>query len=345
MSNAVEVGVKMTDPVVLANAFPRRSRLDSIVAGLAWLTRAFQDGQWIDSGLQGPFHLWVTACTLTRLGELPSQYITESLQAQIECAVNCLEKAALAGSGWPQIEFGAADAFTTAWAILALRSHRRAVPRAAIDFLLCCREPNGGFTAHPQNSAANGNGNGASAEITVTALRALSMCDRAGGDFVTSQLRNDISSTPAGKSARFYICSEILDWESGLAPWPLLNLVSQSGIQFDLGRSYEQALLLRMLSRLRNQRAWLAADSLKKMQLQDGSWPSCSATGQGLQNPVSPNCVSPNSESSNTVPAVASSVLAQPVVLSTVTAVSALAIHEAGPGCTDSTGCKQGALL
>lgn len=334
MSNALELGVKMTDPVVLTHAFPRRSRPDSIVAGLDWLTRTFQEGQWIDSSLQGPPDLWLTACILARLGELPSQYITENLKSQIEKSLDCLEQAALVGSGWPQSESGAADAFTTAWAVLALRSHRRPVPRAGIEFLLSCREPNGGFAAHPHNVAVtNRNANCASEEITVTALRALSMCDRAGGDFVTLQLRNDLSSTPAGKSSRFYICAEILDWESGLAPWPLLNLVSQSAIQFDLGRCYEQALLLRILSRLRNQRAWLAADSLRKMQRTDGSWPSCSTVGMASQNLDSPKGV----------PAIASFVT-QPVVLSTVTAVSALAIHEPGPGCADSTGYTQGVL-
>jgi hypothetical protein len=107
----------------------------------------------------------------------------------------------------------------------------------------------------------------------VTALRALNMCDRDGGDFLILQLRNELSSTLAGKSLRFYICSEILDWEGGLAPWPLLNLVSQSAVQFDLESAYDQALLLRMLLRLGNQRAPLAASALQKMQLADGSWP------------------------------------------------------------------------
>lgn len=324
----MELGVKMTDPVILAHAFPRRPRLDPIVAGLGWLTRTFQDGQWSDSGLEDRSDLWVTACTLARLGDLPPQYLTQGLQAQIESSLDLLEKAALAGSGWHKNESEAADAFTTAWAILALRVHRRPVPGAAIEFLLRCREANGGFTAHPHNAATNGKADCSSAEITVTALRALSMCDRAAGDFITSQLRNDLSSTSAGKSSRFYICAEILDWESGLAPWPLLNLVSQSAIQFDLGRSYDQALLLRILSRLRNQRAWLAADSLKKMQLPDGSWASCSAAGLPLTNGA--QSIAPT--------------LAQPTVLSTITAVSALAMHEASPGSPDSTGCKQGAL-
>jgi hypothetical protein len=300
------------------------------MAGLGWLTRVHRDGQWIDSdkAVDGS-RLWVTACTLARLGELPSAYISPSLKQQIEVALNRLQARAVAGSGWSCTESGKPDAFTTAWAILALRCHRRAVPHAAIEFLLRCREPNGGFTSHPYQASPNEPSNAASAEITVTALRALSMCDRAGGDFVTAHLRNDLSSTPAASSSRFYICSEILDWESGLAPWPLLNQVSQSAIQFDLGKPYEQALLLRILSRLRNQRAWLAAAALKKMQCPDGSWACSPVAAQEGSDGAAPMAVSE----------------AHAGVLSTVTALAALAGHEFGVGGNGSAKRKQGTLL
>ena len=244
-------------------------------------------------------------------------------------ALNRLQARAVAGSGWSCTESGKPDAFTTAWAILALRCHRRAVPRAAIEFLLRCREPNGGFTAYPYQALPEEHSEGASAEITVTALRALSMCDRAGGDFVTAHLRNDLSSTPLGNSSRFYICAEILDWGSGLAPWPLLNQVSQSAIQFDLGRPYEQALLLRILSRLRNQRAWLAASALQKMQRPDGSWASSPVAAQEKSNGAGLTAVSD----------------AHATVLSTITALAALSVHESGLGCSDSARRKPGALL
>jgi len=328
----MELRAKVIDPVILANAVPRGSGLNSIFAGLSWLARAYRDGQWLDSASRNhEAGLCVTACTLARLGEFPSEYIPQDLQEQIKTALDRLEATAMAGSGWSRWQGGEADAFTTAWAILALRCHRRAVPRAAIEFLLRCREPNGGFTAHPEHAGANGsrNGEAASAEITATALRALSMCDRAGGDFAIAQLRNDISATPAGKSSRFYVCSEILDWESGLAPWPLLNLVSQSAIQFDLGKPYEQALLLRILSRLRNQRAWLAAASLNKMQLPDGSWAASSGTAQESSNGAAP--MAPP--------------LAEPGVLCTVTALSALVMHECGPDCSYSSTRKQRSLF
>lgn len=327
--NAMELGVKMIDPVILANAGPRCSGDDLIMAGLGWLTRIHREGQWIDSDLPSArSHLWVTACALARLGELPSEYISTCLRQQIEISLDCLQSRAVAGSGWSCTESGQADAFTTAWAILGLRRHRRAVPSAAVEFLLRCREPNGGFTAYPCYESPEDHSNPSSAEITVTALRALSMCDRAGGDFVTAQLRTELSSTPAGSSSRFYICSEILDWESGLAPWPLLNQVSQSAIQFDLGRPYEQALLLRILSRLRNQRAWLAASALKKMQRPDGSWAWLPVAAQEGSNGTAPTVISE----------------VHTGVLSTITALAALAVHESGRCCNGSKG-TQGALL
>jgi hypothetical protein len=268
----------------------------------------------------------LTACILARVGELPGEYLPQDFQEHIKISLDYLEQTAIPGSGWSRCQSGEADAFTTAWAILALRCHRRPVPRAAIEFLLSCREPHGGFVARPDYAASNGNrnGNAPSAEITVTALRALSMCDRAGGDFLTSHLRSDFSSMSAAKSSRFYVCSEILDWESGLAPWPLLHLVSQSAIQFDLGRSYEQALLLRILYRLRNQRAWLAAASLRRMQLPDGSWPS------STKAPAGPDGAVLNGLS-----------LAEGDLLPTITAISALAIHESRPGRTDTRECTQ----
>jgi hypothetical protein len=319
----------MIDPVILADAVPRRSGIDSIIAGLNWLAGTHREGRWLDSNFRsGEPDLWVTASTLARLGELPPEYITRALREQIEISLDRLEQTATAGSGWSYCDSDEADALTTAWAVLALRSHRRAVSRDAIEFLLRCREPNGGFTVHPQNAELDGRGASVTAEITVTALRALSMCDRTAGDFLTSHLRNDLSSTPAAKSSRFYVCSEILDWESGLAPWPLLNLVSQSAIQFDLGRPYEQALLLRILLRLRNQRAWLAADSLRRMQLPDGSWPSSTVPAPGRDSTALDELC-----------------LGVGEVLSTITAISALVIDESRPGRAGSGKCRQKVLL
>ncbi|MGE5322581.1 MAG: prenyltransferase/squalene oxidase repeat-containing protein [Actinomycetota bacterium] len=253
--------------------------------------------------------LWITAAVLERLSGLPSEYIASFPRNKVEDSLAYLERMQIPGSGWSENGSERADAFTTSWTIIALRFHQRPVPHAAIDFLLRCRQADGGFAAHPGTDPADpGN-----PEITVTALRALNTCDRAGGDFLSSRLRDDLSSTLACKSSRFYTCSEILDWEAGLAPWPVLQLVSQCAVQFDMEGAYEQALLLRILLRMRNQRAWLAAAALRKMQQADGSWP-----GLAL--------VAPSIES-------ATRTLSAPEkrLLTSATAISALAIHDAQP--------------
>jgi hypothetical protein len=283
--------------------------VDTIAAAARWLSVS----DW-NRSLKAPVDSLVTACVLARLAELPSAYLSDDLKSRVAESLVLLEQSHVPGSGWSRDGSNQGDAFTTAWAIIALRAQRRPVPRSAVNFLLACRQANGGFSAYPK--AQEPDHNLSSAEVTVTVLRALNMCDRDAGDFLTSRLRNELSSTLAGKSSRFYLCSEILDWEGGLAPWPLLNLVSQSAVQFDLESAYDQALLLRILLRLRNQRAWLAAAALRKMQLPDGSWP-VTALPQ-LYGPAQAGRDPLSSENAR--------------LISSVTSLTALVLNETQPG-------------
>jgi hypothetical protein len=294
-----------------ADALSGRSFKDTISACLRWLLLSGWNG--CDNLAPRP-NLWVTGCVLARLAGVSSAYLPEDLNIRIEQALAFLERSQIPGSGWSPDGCKLPDAFTTSWAIIGLRAHRRRIPRAAIDLLLASRHSNGGFTAYPATRSGDGD-NPSCPEITVTALRALNMCDRDGGDFLTSRLRNELSSTLAGKSLRFYICSEILDWEGGLAPWPLLSLVSQSAVQFDLESAYDQALLLRMLLRLRNQRARLAAAALQKMQLADGSWPGFTLPEPSAMGSTVCNLLSSGETS----------------LITSVTALSALAMNELQP--------------
>lgn len=306
-NRTAEMEVSIAPP---AEALSKRSLTDAISACLRWLLLSGWNG--CDTLAPRP-NLWVTGCVLARLAEVSSLYLPEDLNIRIEQALAFLERSQLPGSGWSPDGCKPPDAFTTSWAIIGLRAHRRRIPRAAIDLLLACRQSNGGFKAYPATQSGGGE-NPSCPEITVTALRALNMCDRDGGDFLTSRLRNELSSTLAGKSLRFYICSEILDWEGGLAPWPLLNQVTQSAVQFDLESAYDQALLLRMLLRLRNQRARLAASALQKMQLADGSWPGFALELCG-PGPTVHNLLSFEETS----------------LIASVTALSALAMNELQP--------------
>lgn len=290
-------------------AMPTTSSADSIVSGLARISAAEWNGRRDDVG-PSRVRLWITASVVARVGELPSKYITGITATKIEESLAYVQRQQIPGSGWSENGTERADALTTSWAIIALRSHRRPVPRATIDFLLRCRQPDGGFSPHPATDSAWSPG---SPEITVTALRALNTCDRAAGDFVAASLRDDLSLKLAGESSRFYMCSEILDWEASRAPWPVLSLVNQSAVQFDMEWPYEQALLLRILVRMRNQRAWLAAAALQKMQLADGSWPALALTAPSAQPASKP--LSANEKS----------------LLTSATALSALALNDAKP--------------
>lgn len=295
---------------------PRRHfAAESITAGLQWLSAAHEHDHWTDSSmLDNGFDVWVTACVLARLGELPPAFISHSLRQQIERSLDWLEHARLAGQGWSVNSSAVPDAFTTSWAIIALRSHRRSVPRSSLDLLLRCRQANGGFSPYPQGAPLDGPYNVSSPEITVTALRALGMCDSAAEAFVSSHLRGDVSLAGVARTARLYICSEVLDWESGLGSRSFLNKVSQSIPPLGDVRAYEQALVLRSLLRLRNQRAWAVGAALRGMQLEDGSWPAGPVHGLlPAQTPGSLCCTNFRT-------------------ITTATAISALVMSESQPG-------------
>lgn len=308
---------KVANPIPLAEACGRRSIKETISAGMEWIAGAGQNGLWTDLTAQGSnADAWVTANVLARLGEFPQDQLSHVLREQIQRSLDWLEQARIKGSGWAGMGTSEPDAFTTSWSILALRAHNRSVPRSALDLVLSCRQPNGGFSAHAQGSPMDGPLNQSSPEITVTALRALSITDSAAEEFLLSRLRTNPQAAVAGRASRLYVSAEILDWESGLAPWPLLHLVSQFTVQFDLEKPYEQALLLRTLLRLRNSRAWLAAAALRDMQLSDGSWPACGVPFPSIQ---ASSAINPTA-------------FCDTRVVASVTALSALVMSESQPG-------------
>lgn len=290
-------------------------RAESITAGLEWLLAARRDDHWTDfSTLNGTADLWVTAYVLARLGEVPERYISYSLRQQIGKSLDCLERARIAGSGW-RGPSGMPDAFVTSWAIIALRSHRRSVPQSSMDMILRCRQANGGFSAYPQDTPGDTSHNVSSPEITATALRAIRTPDSAGTEFLASHLQNDLPPGALGRTSRLYICSELLDCENVVPPWSLLNRISRWITPLGVEKPHDQALLLRSLLRLRNQRAWALAAALREMQLGDGSWPACAVLVPSAQ-----------------VSATANTCFADRRTMTTAAAVSALVINESQPG-------------
>lgn len=304
-------------PTSLSSGGIRRgTAADCIAAGMRWLAKSHLNTNWVDLTMTGPAgEVWVTAYVLARLGEFPQELLRGAIAAQVERSLGWLERVRIPGSGWNGLT-GQPDAFTTSWAIMALRSHGRSVARSALDLVLSCRQANGGFAASPPQASVDVRFNLSSLEVSITALRALSMCDSASIDFLAARLSGDMPGSHSGRLARLYVCSEILDWEKGFLPRALLHRAAQCTVQSDSDKAYDQALLLRCLLGLRNHRAWTAADVLRRLQRPDGSWSGCAV-------------VAPSALPST---ALNSAGFAETGVISTVTALSALMMSESQPG-------------
>jgi hypothetical protein len=287
---------------------PRRTNSDAIRAGLGFILAQQQGGRWPDLGLpSGEADVRFTACVLARLSDLPLHYISRRLQHQMDQAVDWLLEARTPDGGWGSGSGrNEADAETTAWAVLALRGHRRAPSHRALNFLRRCRRLDGGFAARPADSPAASPYLKSTAEITALALRTLGEADRSSQEFLSAQLKLAAHRPASG----LLVCFEILDWDRGQAAPFLLHQVAQFVGDAEVAGAMEQSLLLRCLLRLRQQRAWTMAAQLRALQAENGSW-------SGRERPKAPGSRFD---------------LDDRRVLATATAVSALALAEFQPG-------------
>ncbi len=282
------VKVESDGPLRPAASLGQRTNPRAIAAGLKYLVSQRHDRHWGACGAEAQ----VTACVLARLGELPPQFVSQSLRRTMEKALQWLVEARTPEAGWGSA--GKDDADSTAWAVIALRKNNRAVPEAALHLIRRCCRLDGGFAARPEGGPGD-------PETTALAIQALGVLDSAAENFLLSRLQSDGArlASPLG------VCSAILDWEKGLAPLSLLNQACQLTARFAAESTLEQALLLHCLVRLRLNRAWTLAASLRVAQLEDGSWPGPSAA------PL-------HADDKNIIP--------------TATAVSALVLGESQPG-------------
>ncbi len=253
---------------------PHSTNTEAIAAGLEFLMSRRQDGKWRDfSPTTGESDVWVTAYVLARLGEFPRAYISHAMQQQITESLEWLKEVRNPAGGWGYRAHGKDSADATAWAIIALRRHGQVAPRPAFDLVRRCQRPDGGFAAYPATDSADAVRETSAPDITAVAVKALETVDPSCQQFLASHLRTDIPGTMCRLASRFVVSSTILDWDTITAPWPLLNQVCQFTAHHDEESVFEQALLLRCLLRLRIQKAWSVAASLRLLQQGDGSWP------------------------------------------------------------------------
>jgi hypothetical protein len=273
----------------------QRSSAGAISAGLDYLLKHF--AEWDCSGVSD---VWVGACVLVRLNELPGHYINSVLRPKIETALNNLTRIRTAGGS--RRSSAQDDAEITARTIVALRASDRPLPEGLLQSLGRCRQTDGGFALSPEDWS------GSAPEITVIAIQALRTMDRAAEEFLSGRMQSDENQL----ASWLQVCAGILDWNKGLAPLPLLNQACRLIVRVAPQNAFEQALLLRCLVRLRLQQAWVAAADLRARQLENGSWP-----GPAPRRPAAAGA-SLNCDVNNVIP--------------TVTAVSALALCESQPG-------------
>ncbi len=302
------------------NEWPRRTNREAVLAGLEFIFAGREDCHWTDfSVLENTLEIWVSSYVLTRLADVPGDFIHRDFRLQMEKSLDWLMDARTPDGNWGAGRNLEADADTTAWAVIALRRHGRKPPQTALEFIRGCQRPNGGFAAYPEKSRMEGLYKLGATDTTVAAMKALALPNPGAEEFLAARFEAEIAPSWRRLASRLHLCSELLEMEDGMVSWFLLNRVSQSTAQYPADNAFEQSLLLRCLLRLRLQRAWPEAAKLRHMQLQDGSWASSAGLGPAM-------------------PGVAlrqkthSAVTDDQRILTTVTAVSTLATSESQPG-------------
>ncbi len=296
---------------------PHSTSSEAIAAGQEFLMSRRQDGKWRDfSPTTGESDVWVTAYVLARLGEFPRAYISHAMQQQITESLEWLREVRNPVGGWGYRAHGKDSADATAWAIIALRRHGQVAPQAAFDLIRRCQRPDGGFAAYPAAENADAVHETSAPDITAVAVKALETVDPSCQEFLAANLRTDVPGTKCRLASRFFVSSAILDWDTITAPWPLLNQVCQFTAQHEEESVFEQALLLRCLVRLRIQKAWSVAASLRLLQLGDGSWPGSALLPPLLGVPTGKSHLRFDDQR----------------IFTTATAISALVMAESQPG-------------
>jgi prenyltransferase beta subunit len=239
----------------------RRDKAEAISACLEYLFAQHRNRHWGSTPGSGSDPL-NTACILARLKDVLAFHPSHRLRVKVNESLDWLIEAQTPGGGWEGCS-GEDEAGSTAWAILALGKSGRAVPEVALEWLKGCRRQDGGFAAHPGDSAAG------ALEMTALAAQALGHIDSDAERFLYAHLQSDAADPEEQLAA----CAAILDCDKNLVPLPLLNQACQITARIQAERASDQALLLRCLLRLRLTRAWALADGLRSRQRADGSWP------------------------------------------------------------------------
>jgi hypothetical protein len=267
-----------TCPVTVSRPHVRRNvhsvdATDSAVRkAVAWLLAQRRDQHWSDYALPvGTADSWVTAYVLARLGQASAR-IPDRAAAD---ALDWLMRARMHASGWGYNERTAADADSTALAVLALRAYGRVVPPDAHALLRRCMKDSGGVSTYPPGSSPAGAWVAAVSDVTPGALRALDMAPGQSVDWLLRQRGHD------GLWPSYWWVSPL--YPTAMAIELLTEYVSEGSAlestrtalqSYAPAGAFETALLLDCRRRLAPHTTAELVRQLVAEQNADGSWPA-----------------------------------------------------------------------
>ncbi len=256
---------------------PRRRRETALRRGLDALADACVDGHWTDFELPvGKSHAWVTAYVLARLADVPDPRRTSEIRQCINAGLEWLIQHRTPDGGWGYNECAGDDADSTAWSLLALRRHGRAIPPSAVDLLVKCIGSDGCLATFAPGSVPGGGWTLAAPDVTAVALQALEV------PFATVLSRIGRWPRIRGLIPAYWWISPFYTTAALLDPWPMDPLPLAGAPELAAvshippANAFDAALKLISLTALQRnyEEIRTATRELMDRQKDDGLWPA-----------------------------------------------------------------------
>jgi len=262
-------------PAQVYELYPRDNR-EAIAAGIRFLSAKREGRHWVEfTEIPGGSDLWITALVIAELSNMPVRSMNPALREELAQSADWMSGLQNDDGGWGFSAGQESDAESTSWTILALRGQGRAVPESATHFLERCRRSDGGIGLYPAERGAGRLSKPENPDVAALMMRALGTGDASAEDFLkTCWLQTNRPLPPARLQSRFHTFAMLLEWESMPPTWPVLEKLCELMSSNRAENAFDQALLLRCLTRLRIQKASSVAAGLRRMQQADGGWPS-----------------------------------------------------------------------
>jgi hypothetical protein len=265
------------EPAQRARVPARRPSPEKALAkGLEFLAQVRCGTHWRDFRLPvGESDAWVTAFVLVQLAELAPGRLAAPLRQAIEEALDWLEAARTPQGGWGYNGSVEDDADSTAWAILALRRHGRAIPPVAVRLLERCGRAGGGTGTYPDDSPYGPGWKASLPDVRAVAAMAL---DKPAPETMVAPPPQALTSEglPAAYwwASPLYTCWTQIEWAARCGGARLPDQLRRSLLGYRTQNAWEDALLVRCLLHIHPAGLEEPVQRLLAGQQRDGGWPA-----------------------------------------------------------------------